>query len=143
MPAQVRTGIQINQADLAALKKKMADLHYFSFNGVEQSVRHNGNKAVAKAKNNATRMGAVDTGRLRRNIEGKMTGTGKNTEFIIESEAFDPETGLDYAPTVHWGLARRGRNAQPRPYLQEAFRYLIHELHKDLTRRLREITRKR
>lgn len=87
---------------------------------VDRIEKHMAEQTIGRAKANATKMKAVDTGRLRRNIEYKKTEDG----FLIESEAIDPKTGKDYAPEVHYGLAVRGRNSVPRPYLQEAFNWL-------------------
>lgn len=92
--------------------------------------KHLAEQTVGRAKKNATEMKAVDTGRLRRNIEYKKTGDG----FAIESEAIDPKTGKDYAPEVHFGLAVRGKNSVPRPYLQNAFNWLKVEFPKEIRR---------
>lgn len=85
-------------------------------------------EAVALAKRNVEEMDAVDTGRLQMKV-GK-DKRGRTTVF--HSQAIDPDDGEDYAPEVHFGLASRGRNSVPRPYLQNAFDWFKSQMYKGI-----------
>ena len=93
-------------------------------------------RTVKIAQRNAKRMGAYDSGRLHDNIEVKRIGKGK---YEFTSEAIDPDTGADYAPIVHDGLARTGRNSKSRPYLREAIRTLGKRIEYNLRTTFRDL----
>ena len=127
--------IKANQTQLKNIEKKLEMLREYP-EDAGRVIKHTSEQAVGRMKSYATEMGAVDTGRLRRNIEWEPKGDfGAN----ITSEAIDPTTGRDYAPTVHYGLARSGRNSVPRPYFQRGVQWLVSELNKRLREAIKKI----
>ena len=98
-------GIEWNQSDLKSLTGKIKDLAMFP--GLARKVLlHESNQTVAKMRNEAP----IDTGRLRREIDSKIT----SSSATIESIALDPKTGIDYAPVREYGLDGH----PPQPYFR-------------------------
>lgn len=129
MPTGLRASIQLNQADLANLKKKIKQLQDFSQKEVNLSLNHAGKSTVGRMK----RMAPVDTGRLRREIE--YTATSK--DLIIESTGIDPDTQQDYAALQNYGT----RFYPGTQYFNRGIKWMIQFLTKDLSRKLRHIAR--
>ena len=119
--------------ELKNLKKKFNKLHHYSFDGVERSIQHVASQAVGRMKKSAP----VDTGRLRREIGY----TTSHQNLIIFSEAFDPETGEDYAPLQEYGSTRRGIRAQP--FFYKNVRWMFDALYKDISRKINTIMNKK
>ena len=123
-----KPGFSLNRDDYVRLTKAMDRLAEFP-EEAKKETRHIGEQTVGRAKKNATNMGAVDTGRLRRGIEWRPSSNG--TGVTIESSAIDPQTGRDYAATVHEGLGR-GKNSTPRRNLAQAFEWATRTYEKRL-----------
>ena len=117
-------GFSLNRDSEVRLTKTFKQLESIPL-FAHRELRHLGSQAVGRAKANATKMGAVDSGRLRSNIKHEVIQYGVR----LHSEAIDPVTGRDYASTVHNGLGI-GRNAISRPYLGHAYNWMIDQFAK-------------
>ena len=118
--------------ELKNLKKKFNLLHKYSFDGVEKTIQHVASQAVSRMRKAAP----FDTGRLRREIDY----TTAHQNLVIHSEAFDPETGEDYAPLQEFGSRRRGIRAQP--FFYRNIRWMFDALYKDINRKIKNILNK-
>ena len=126
MPPRLKVGIEINQADLKHLTKKLKILKNTAGKGTTKALVDGvGLQTTSKMKQQAP----VDTGRLRTNVSYTTYVTDTRSELIMESEAIDPNTGRDYAPVQEYGL--NGLRAQP--YFQHNARWGFEQLYKRLT----------
>ena len=126
----LKAGIQINKGDLKNLRNKIASLA--NFPGTANDIlRHEGTQAVGRIKRDSP----FDTGRLRRAVELKVQ---TSDEIIIESEAIDPKTGIDYAPVREYGLDGH----PPQPYFRHNIDLMFTKLRARISRKLEEISRK-
>ena len=125
------SGIKINKTDLKHLNNKLKDLGSFSDREVDKSMAHSAKQAVGWMRRDAP----VDTGRLRREIDYRQS----TYNVTLFSEAIDPETRIDYAPTQEFGAGR----IPAHPYFYKNVRRFFVYLHKDLKRRLHNILNKR
>ena len=135
MATPIRTGFTLNRDDEVRYTKVIKELERIPL-FASQELKHLASQAEGRAKRNATRMGAVDSGRLRRNI--KVRPTSNNT-VKFESIAVNPKTGESYASTVHNGLARSGKNAVARPYLGLAFEWMGLQFRKRMVEKFKRI----
>ena len=128
MPNQAR--IEVNKIDLKRLNSLFNELR--AIDGDADQVIN------VEAKNTVRRMerqAPVDTGRLKREIHFVHTGVG-SVEF--ESEAIDPDTGVDYAPAQEFGT----RFFKAQPYFFHNIRLfrrdLFNSLRKAINRKIRK-----
>lgn len=119
-----RFSLEVNKADLTRLKRKMKQLEDLvgGKKQLQASLNHIGSQAVGRMKRDAR----VDTGRLRRNVK-KNT---KRRSLVITSNAYDPNTGRNYAPLYR------------DEYFDPNVRWTIENLFKDLRRRIDNIFRR-
>lgn len=80
--------VKINQADLAKLNKKLAQLQKFSKQELSNEIGRGAMEIVGRAKQSA----AKDTGALRQNINSEASGKG-----------VDVFANADYAPYIEFG----------------------------------------
>ena len=131
-----RINIQANQAQLKKITGKLKKLEEFP-DETNKIMRRTAQDTIQEMRDNVIEMDAVETGRLLRNIKGQFS----YNNIVIESEAIDPVTKINYAPIVHYGLARTGRNSTARPYFSRGVTWMIIELNKRLTRALKQLIR--
>lgn len=84
----MKAGIKINQADLAKLNKKLAQLQKFSKQELSNEIGRSAMEIVGRAKQSA----AKDTGALRQSINSEASGKG----VAVFANA-------DYAPYIEFG----------------------------------------
>lgn len=118
--------ININQADLKRVKMKLKALRNFSKDELKKSLTHFAAQTTGRVKRRAP----VDTGRLRREVTGKVSN-GNMANFT--SIAIDPETREDYAPIQE----------HEQPYFFSTIRMGTRKLVEDLTRKLKLIGQQR
>ena len=118
--AKLRQGLHLDPREY----KKMTDIinHLEDF-GVDarQVIENTAQATVKKMKREAPK----DTHRLERNITAQYTIDGT---VQIESEAIDPETGVDYAYIQEYGLSR----FKTTPYFRKNIQYFIRKVERDL-----------
>ena len=131
-----RINIQANQADLKRIQGKLKKLQEFP-EETSRIMKNTAQDTIQEMRDNVIEMDAVETGRLLRNIKGQFS----SDNIVIESEAIDPITKTNYAPIVHYGLARTGRNATARPYFSRGVTWMIGQLNKRLTGALKRLVR--
>ena len=127
---QVRASIELDKSSLANIDKMLAQL--------EELGGDTANIINVEAKNTVRRMerdAPIDTGRLSRNIEFHQTD---KHSVEIESEAIDPETGVDYAPIQEFGLGN-GRNT---PYFFKNIRRMKSNIIRRVNRRITKILKR-
>ena len=128
--AGLSMSIQVNERDLSKLTDKLAALA--SFPGTaNQIMKHEAEQAVGRMKRDAP----FKTGLLRSEIE---IVSQDASDIVIESEAIDPKTGVDYAPVREFGLD----GFAPTPYFRHNIDLLENKLEERLERKLVEIARK-
>ena len=127
------TRIELSKKDLSKLKNKFNELHKYSLDSVENSIKHVAAQAVGRMKKEAP----VATGRLRREIGYELA----NKRVTIFSEAIDPETRIDYAPLQEYGS--RKLNIPPHPFFYRNIRWFYNALYKDISRKIRTILNKK
>lgn len=120
----------MDRSTLTRMHKKMNELKAVSNKELVRSMEHVAKNTVGRMKQDAP----VDTGRLRREVEYKVT----NDDIIVTSEAFDPETGVDYAPIQEHGLG-----VPPQPYFYKNIRWMTTKLVEDISRKLAQVARKK
>ena len=87
--------ITVNPRDQKRLNNKLKSLDKFADFDLDKLINSTAKEAQNKMESNAP----VDTGRLRRNLGFEHLSNG--IEFY--SEAIDPDTGIDYAPSQEYG----------------------------------------
>ena len=118
----LKTGLRINQLDLKHLNNKINELSDLGGLGETRKVlEHVGSQSTGRMKQSAP----VDTGRLRREVEYTVRVTKAESDLIMESEAIDPETKIDYAPIQEYGL----NGVRPTPYFRRWARWGFDELY--------------
>lgn len=127
---QNKVSLVMDRSTLTRMHKKMNALKAVSQNELIRSMEHAAKNAVGRMKQDAP----VDTGRLRREVEYKVT----NDDIIITSEAIDPETKVDYAPIQEHGLG-----VPPQPYFFKNIRWMTTKLVDDISRKLAQVARKK
>ena len=116
-----------SEADFAALYKKMDELKAVGGRGATGIIERQVKNTVGRMKKDAP----VDTGNLRSRIDYEKAGK----VFTIESEARDPETGINYAPIQEFG-APGIRNT---PFFYGNIRLFIRDTHRALGAAIRKI----
>ena len=94
-------------------------------------------QAKVYAQKKVRQLDAYDTGRLHDNI--KVAKLGVNN-YVVSSEAYDPETGEEYATTVHDGLAKTGKNSVARPYLTLAAKFFRNKFERTVRAIFRDLS---
>lgn len=118
-----KASLSLNEADFKNLGYIVRELKKFDVDA--SKVMYNEAKnTVEKIKRDAP----VDTGRLRSNVEAQLTTLGS---VEITSEAYDPETGEDYAVIQEFG----SRFLPAQPYF---FKW-VHRYRSKVTNSLRQI----
>lgn len=84
----MKADVKINQADLAKLNKKLAQLQKFSKQELSNEIGKGAMEIVGRAKQSA----AKDTGALRQSINAEASGKG-----------VDVIANIDYAPYIEFG----------------------------------------
>lgn len=84
----MKAGVKINQADLAKLNKKLAQLQKFSKQELSNEIGRGAMEIVGRAKQSA----AKDTGALRQSINSEASGKG-----------VDVFANANYAPYIEFG----------------------------------------
>ena len=126
----LRSGIQLNGADLRTLKKRIKELDDFETKDLDKIMRHEATQAVGRMKKDSPH----DTGRLRRNIH---YDSGFH-DVTFYSEAIDPKTGRDYAVAQEYGIGVVGK-----PYFRKNIDLFFIKLRDRLARRLNQINTRR
>lgn len=120
--------LSLNASDDQHFKDKMRMVQGAGVH-IDKILKNTGNDTVRYTKKQVDLYDAVDTGRLKRNVKLAPTIFGQS---ILESEAIDPTTGKDYAPTVNDGLGV-GRNSVARPYFDNGVRYFQNKFKQNVT----------
>ncbi len=117
----------VNKNDEKRLLNKLKSLDKFGETDVDKIMQNESVKTVDRMENNAP----FDTGRLRRNIDFS------HQVDIIEfySEAIDPETKKDYAPSQEFG----GRFFRAQPYFYKNIKKHLQNVRVALANRIQDI----
>ena len=113
--------IEIDSADLKAIRKKVSDLRAIDERGLSGALK----SAANSAANDAKRKAPVDTGNLRSNIGFERSADGKSVEVFANAP---------YSGYVEFGT--RFQKAQP--YFRPAIIKALAQLNRDLERLIKK-----
>ena len=133
--AQLKSGIQVNAADLARLNRKMRELIELDEEAVPKVMKRTGEAVVREMRAYAP----YKTGRLKTNIDYEVKEIENFTTVEFESEAIDPETKIDYAPIQEFGT-RLFRGSH---YFMPAVNGAAQELYHRINQAIKTILRKK
>lgn len=122
------------KSNLDRVMKNLDDIKEKSMLISSESILRYGEMAKAELREDITRKGIVDTGRLRRSVEAEYKG---NYRVTVTSEAIDPNNKVDYAPFQEYGT----RHITPRPYFYSTLRRFSGEFRRYLSKISRKIFR--
>ena len=120
----MRYKIEIDAADLKALRRKVSDLRAIDEKGLSGALK----AAGAAASNNAKRNAPVDTGNLRGQIGFERSPNGKSVEVFANAP---------YSGYVEFGT----RYQRAQPYFRPAIIKALSQLNADLTRLINKAIR--